>query len=65
MVEDAPCDFTVEPGPDGSARLTIGIADREAIVDLPRGEARILMRALAAAIGDGGERTFTPEKARG
>ena len=63
MTDDASCDFTVEPGPAGSARLTIGIGDREAVVDLPRGEARTLIRALSAAIGDGRERTFTTEAA--
>lgn len=65
MAEDTACDLTVEPGPAGSARLTIGIGDREAVIDLPRGEARTFIRALAAAIGDGRERTFVTESARG
>ena len=55
------CPIAVDRGPAGSACITIGIGEYQAVVDLPRAEARKLIRALAAAIGDGFERTHGTE----
>ena len=65
MADERPCTFGVEPSANGGAAVTLDIGQFAATVDLPRAEVRTFIRALAAAIGDGAERTFTPEKARG
>lgn len=61
MSEPGAVSFLAQPGPAGCTTLTIDLGECEAVVDLPRAETRKLIRALAAALGDGFERTHGTE----
>ena len=61
MSEPGAVSFVALPGPAGCTTLTIDLGECEAVVDLPCAKARKLIRALAAAIGDGFERTHGTE----
>lgn len=66
MADRAPYSLTVERTDDGPRLVAIGTdGERAAEFDMDRDGARLLARELLAAAGDGTERTFTPEAARG
>ncbi len=65
MANETPVSFEVEPSANGGAAVTLDIGQFAATAELSRDDVRSLIRALAAAIGDGFERTFTMEKASG
>lgn len=66
MGEDTPLALFVERT-DAGPRLVASRPDGERVAefDLDRAGARLIARELLAASGDGTERTFTPEAARG
>ncbi|GAA0267535.1 hypothetical protein LNAOJCKE_3032 [Methylorubrum aminovorans] len=66
MADRTPYSLTVERTADGPRLVAIGPdGERAAEFDMARDGARLLARELLAASGDGTERTFTPEAARG
>lgn len=66
MAERTPYGLTVERTDDGPRLVAIGPdGERAAEFDMAREGARLLARELLAASGDGTERTFTTESARG
>ncbi|MEZ0252874.1 MAG: hypothetical protein ACAH20_18225 [Methylobacteriaceae bacterium] len=66
MGEDTPLNLFVERADTGPRLVAIRPdGERVAEFDLNRSGARLIARELLAASGDGTERTFTPESARG
>ena len=61
-----PVSVRAEAAPTGGVMLDIRLPCCPALVlELPADAARTVMREMAAALGDGFERTFTTEAARG
>lgn len=67
MSDEVALPVTVQaaPAPNGGIVLALRLSDGAPLaIELSRDHAHDVLREVAAALGDGFSRTFTPEKAR-